>query len=102
MKSLYVCEKCGKMFNDFCAAMDCENSHLHPIDAYDDYYKDLVSKCEYDEGSRIPKKVVLHFIFGEDEEDYFVAYEKKEFINKELFKKDSYYYKKEEEENEAE
>lgn len=27
MKNLYVCEKCGKVFNNYDEAWDCENSH---------------------------------------------------------------------------
>ena len=61
MKSLYVCEKCGKMFEEYDQAWACEHSH----ETVDQIYSwelpqntDLQTEF-YAEGESVPEYVVL-------------------------------------------
>ena len=61
MKSLYVCEKCGKMFEEYDQAWACERSHI----TLDQVFSwDLPSGSDmqvdfYQEGESLPEYVVM-------------------------------------------
>nr|DAP53311.1 MAG TPA: hypothetical protein [Caudoviricetes sp.] len=59
MKKLFVCELCGKIFEDEHEARRCERSHFIPLN---------VTPKFYDEGKVIPELVTVSF--GVHEEIY--------------------------------
>lgn len=52
MKRLFVCEWCGKIFDDEHKAKQCERRHLVPSN---------VIPCVYTEGAEIPEVVKVTF-----------------------------------------
>lgn len=61
MKSLYVCEKCGKMFEEYDQAWACERSHI-TLDQV--YGWDLPNGSDmqvdfYQEGESLPEYIVM-------------------------------------------
>lgn len=52
MKTFYVCEWCGKTFDDEHKAKQCERSHCVPLN---------VTPCVYEEGKEIPEVVKVTF-----------------------------------------
>jgi hypothetical protein len=65
MKSVYVCDKCGKLFNDSYACSDHENGHKM-INIFPDYYDGTLSETikgdsvmSFSENSTVPATIVL-------------------------------------------
>lgn len=54
-KTVYVCDRCQKEFNDAERALWCEKNHLEP--------KDIVSAYHSDRGKgyRLPDKIAIRF-----------------------------------------
>ena len=52
MKKMYVCEKCGKMFDSYNEAWRCEDSHITSFD---------VTKTDYTykEGCTLPETIII-------------------------------------------
>lgn len=81
MKSLFACEKCGKIFTDSADAWDCEIHHCEPctwvrtqFDKSFDEYRDktqggiadaFISELEYTEGQAAPKALTV-FMYRTD------------------------------------
>ena len=61
MKSLYVCEKCGKMFEEYDQALACERSHATVDQIYSwDFPSDGFMPTEfYAEGESVPEYIVM-------------------------------------------
>jgi hypothetical protein len=57
MKQIYVCEKCGKQFDDYSEAMRCENSHagLKHIG----WEEEITKRQTWANGDRMPSKAIL-------------------------------------------
>lgn len=55
MKKLYVCEKCGKTFEDYDAASNCEYGHKEPCSICE------LKPLDYAEGDLVPKAVTVSF-----------------------------------------
>lgn len=68
MKYAYICEKCGKQFDDYDAAISCEQSHRE-VEVIDSYCLDEKTRKQlysgklwlqhFDQGSTIPDTVWL-------------------------------------------
>lgn len=58
MKNLYICEKCGKSFEDYNEAFACENGHveLHELSFYN-FEEELKPMLTYKAGIRYPEKL---------------------------------------------
>ena len=52
MKSLYVCEKCGKSFEEYNEAYQCEESHISEFDI-------VASEYRYKTGELLPVEIIL-------------------------------------------
>ena len=62
MKSLYKCEKCGKVFDDYDECYSHEYSHWTLERGYCDITDTLDSMTEYKEGQEEPN--VIHMVFS--------------------------------------
>ena len=59
MISLYKCEKCGKIFEDYSEASKCEDGHLKPDWwATQDRWA-TAAEAEYAHGGRLPKTLEI-------------------------------------------
>lgn len=69
MKSLYVCEKCGKMFEEYDQAWACERSHI-TLDQVFSWYLPDGSDMQvnfYQEGEATPEYMVMKAdVIGKD------------------------------------
>ena len=61
MKTMYQCEKCGKLFSDYDEAWKHDNSHWTVERGYNKYTATLDSLTEYEEG--IEEPVIVHLVF---------------------------------------
>lgn len=61
MKNLYVCEKCGKVFEEYDQAWACERSHATVDQLYSwDFPSETVMPTEfYAEGESVPEYIVM-------------------------------------------
>ena len=75
MKTMYACEKCGKLFDNMDSAWECESNHAEPCtwvrDEFDKSFEEyrkrvqynvadsFVSEFEYSEGQTIPKALTV-------------------------------------------
>ena len=61
MKNLYVCEKCGKTFDNWDDAYHCENSHndVDTLYRWDFAQDDSFQLTEYNESDSVPSSVYL-------------------------------------------
>ena len=57
MKSMYQCEKCGKLFDSWNGANDCEDSHLD-LD-FNSMWNELRDRTKYAEGGVLPSEFVV-------------------------------------------
>ena len=94
MKYLYMCEKCGKQFEDFNAAHSCEESHLRINNCYPEYDTEMAKFAAWKNGDVMPYKAVFATPVvhkeGDDEESlgcYFGLYEFKRFLRPDEIKK---------------
>ena len=71
MKNLYVCEKCGKQFEDYGEANDCENSHVVFNEIAGEYRNDYLQK--WDEGQRFPNNIIVGGQYYEPETEKRIA-----------------------------
>ena len=65
MKQVYVCEKCGKMSDNYDEIQDCENRHWTGCRGYcgiDGLNDTLDSMSEYKEGQEEPN--IVHLVFS--------------------------------------
>ena len=61
MKNLYVCEKCGKVFEEYDEAWACERSHatVDQIYSWDFPFDDAAPTEIYAEGESVPEYIVM-------------------------------------------
>lgn len=61
MKSLYVCEFCGKTYTDYYEAWNCESSHVSvdALNSWDLPEKSDMKTCFYTNGEQLPEYVVF-------------------------------------------
>ena len=59
----YICEKCGKHFDNYEDAYQCENAHLMPDTTE---MKVLEDYAVYAEGRKFPDQIVLPFIDNDE------------------------------------
>ena len=71
MKSLYVCEKCGKVFEEYDMALACERMHeiVYPIYSWDMPSDSGMATEFYAQGEIAPEYVVLK-VAELDKDDY--------------------------------
>lgn len=62
MKSIWVCEKCGKQFNDYDECYAHENKHWDLERGWSELTNTLDTMTEYKEGQEEPN--VVHLVFG--------------------------------------
>ncbi|MPM26566.1 hypothetical protein SDC9_73070 [bioreactor metagenome] len=72
MKELYVCEKCGAMYENYSEAADCERGHQAPNTAF--YEAEIESRIKWEKGNPIPKSMVLPFRSYGDDGEYVWSY----------------------------
>ena len=57
MKHVYICEKCGKQFNDYDEAYACEEGHLREFD--NTMEPEMKTRMVFAPGEHAPKQIVL-------------------------------------------
>lgn len=94
MKYLYVCEKCGKQYEDYTAAQKCEETHLRIDNFYHEYDTEMEQFAKWDEGGVMPRCAVFATPVerkeGDDEDYpgcYFGLYELKRLLTPSEVKK---------------
>lgn len=87
MKYMYVCEKCGKQFDDYSAAQACEESHLMIDNCYHKYSQEMAKLSVWGKGDRMPRQAVfatpIDYNNGDNEDDgdcFFGVYEFKRLL----------------------
>lgn len=73
MKNLYVCEKCGKTFNNWDEAYKCENSHIDVESLYTfnlDVQDKLMPTQFWNEGGVAPDIIIMQHIRTDSEGNY--------------------------------
>ena len=57
IKTSYICGKCGKQFDNYEAALECEMAHYEPEWCTDVTFKSL----RYEKGERFPGSLIMRF-----------------------------------------
>ena len=57
IKTSYICGKCGKQFDNYEAALECEMAHYEPEWCTDVTLKSL----RYEKGARVPGSLIMRF-----------------------------------------
>ena len=84
MKSLYVCEKCGRQFTDYDEAYACENSHISISNNLESQFMNPSWKP----GDIMPREITLQScdVYDESQEKYvtrYAVYTLKKMLSKE-------------------
>ena len=64
MKSLYQCEKCKKVFDEYEEANQCEESHTSYVNGFDwddneDFKLNVMNHTKYEEGNPDPVQIAI-------------------------------------------
>ncbi len=59
MKYLYQCERCGRTFENYDEAKECEKSHLDMYVGYHEFGSEMAQFTKWNEGDTLPRELVL-------------------------------------------